>query len=133
MRTTAVLLAAASAFASGSSFSVSINGSATPHIVADAFVGFTTDYWLNNGPYGDKWAPDGGILTLNLSDPRLINLVKAVTPATWRIGGTPADSVVYVVGSQTECPDVKNPPQKPWPQTKCLTMDRWQEIQDFRS
>lgn len=111
--------------AKGSSFSVSINGSTAKHAVADAFVGFTTDYYLNYGPYGDKWSPDGGILTLNLTDPKLLNLVKAVTPATWRIGGTPADQVVYVIGSQTECPNVTNPPQKPEPQTKCLTMERW--------
>ena len=103
MRTVAVVLLgalSASGVISSASFDARIDSSIPAHYVEEAFVGFTTDYWLNVGPYGDEWNPNGGILTANLSDPRLINLVSALAPATWRIGGTPADSVVYVVGDE---------------------------------
>lgn len=51
--------------------------------VGDNFQGFTTDYWLNNGPYADKWFPNGSILLVDLEDPKFRKLVQ-VRPASRR-------------------------------------------------
>jgi hypothetical protein len=44
--------------------------------VGDNFQGFTTDYWLNEGPYSDKWFPNGSILLVDLEDPKFRALVQ---------------------------------------------------------
>ena len=119
--------------------------------VDSTFRGFTTDWWLPDGPFGAKWGT-GGILDVDLSNENLIYLVKQLAPATWRVGGTPEDTVrvargaawerqcerpwrwwcrgqvVYNVGGAPECPI---PHQNPYPGQKCLNMTRWEEISAF--
>jgi len=53
---------------------------------------------------------------------------QGLAPAVWRIGGTPADTVVYEYGSPPECAVHV---EKPYPQTKCLSQERWLEILAF--
>ena len=49
------------------------------------------DWWKpTDGSNGEKWG-DASILWLNLSNPTLINLTKALTPAMLRLGGSPED------------------------------------------
>ena len=53
------------------------------------------DWWKpTDGQYGYKWN-DASILFQNLSDPTLIYLTRALTPAMLRLGGSPEDSIVY--------------------------------------
>lgn len=65
-----------------------------------AFLGFTTDWWQYNDPtFGSKWGY-AGALNFDTNNTALLALVRALTSdigarATWRVGGTPADSVIY--------------------------------------
>jgi len=95
--------------------------------VSTHFLGFTNDWWLSDGPFGKKWN-NVSILFWNLSDPLVISLVQELSPATWRIGGTPEDTVVYEIGNPPECPVAQ---QGPYPKTKCLSMHRWDQINEF--
>ena len=100
--------------------------------VAPEYRSFTADWWRHNQPHnGPRWE-HAGMLTLDLTNTRLRNLVKALSPAIWRIGGSPEDSVVYVVGNPPECnttEKIKDSYNYPGP--ICLTMERWGEILDF--
>ena len=100
--------------------------------VALEFRSFTADWWRHNNPKnGDRWHY-AGMMTLNLTNIRLRNLAKGLAPAIWRIGGSPEDSVVYVVGNPPECNTTeKIQASYNYPGPICLTMERWGEILDF--
>eukprot|EP01089_Gocevia_fonbrunei_P010996 TRINITY_DN2403_c0_g1_i1.p1 TRINITY_DN2403_c0_g1~~TRINITY_DN2403_c0_g1_i1.p1 ORF type:complete len:526 (-),score=100.92 TRINITY_DN2403_c0_g1_i1:37-1614(-) len=92
------------------------------------FVGFTCDWYVSEDVnYGKKFG-NAGILTVDLNNPLLITLVKALSPASWRIGGSPEDTVIYEVGDPPECPRAQ---QGPFPKPMCLSMQRWEEIINF--
>ncbi|KAA0150576.1 hypothetical protein FNF29_05151 [Cafeteria roenbergensis] len=142
MRTSRLLAAAwgpAALVVGAVAFAVATRASATAVVKIDAseplsevgelFMGMTTDWWLDfpDAPYAYKWSPKGGILQADL-DARMAALVRGLAPAMWRIGGTPADTVVYEFGSPPECAvHVENP----YPGTKCLSAQRWGEILAF--
>ena len=100
------------------------------------FRGFTSDWWRHNensahSDNGMKWGK-AGLLTLNLQSPILYHLTQELSPAVWRIGGTPQDEVVYVVGNPPECnTEEKIQASVNAPGPLCLTMTRWKEILSF--
>jgi len=111
-----------------SAFRVDVDTRQAAGSVSSHFLGFTNDWWVINDPhYGEKWGKSG-ILTFDLQSPLVHELVASLTPALWRIGGTPADTVVYDIGGPPECPR-KN--QGPYPEPMCLNMERWHEINEF--
>ncbi len=75
------------------------------------FVGVTTDWWTHNDPrFGEKWGVTGAG-TLDLKQPRFNALVNTLARNgfTWRIGGTPADYILYQWANGTwpkGCPGV---------------------------
>eukprot|EP00117_Sycon_ciliatum_P043851 scpid77212/ scgid31700/ Heparanase-like protein 3 len=100
--------------------------------VALEFRSFTADWWRHNDPRnGDRWQW-AGMMTLDVKNTTLRNLAKGLVPAIWRIGGSPEDDVVYVVGNPPECnsSEVINKSVN-YPGPICLTMERWAEILDF--
>lgn len=102
---------------------VNITTPVTPHSVSTSYVSFNFDYHLND-EFG--WI-NASVLSLNLSDPRLRTLASALAPAHLRIGGSQGDEVVYDVHG-TECAQASTK----WSNTTfCLTMARWDEINDF--
>merc|ERR1711991_418816 len=76
-------------------YTITINESNVTQTIPSPFYGFTIDWWKSDDPtWGPKWG-NAGFLTLNLSNPNLIALTKAISPAILRIGGTPQDSIIY--------------------------------------
>ena len=78
--------------------------------VSPLFAGFTNDWWTKDDTHdGPKW-DTAGMMTLDLQSPALRAAAAARAPALWRIGGTPADTVVYNVGNPPECEADGAPP-----------------------
>ena len=92
----------------------------------------------NDPTYGPKFG-HAGALTLNLKAPGLAAAASALAPGILRIGGTPADGIVYEVRGG-ECASVPNKPEPTCLPNKgyscdkcgdkygCLTFDRWREL-----
>ena len=95
----------------------------------------------NDPTYGPKFGR-AGALTVDLTAPGLAAAASALAPGFLRIGGTPADGIVYEIRGD-ECASVpKNPepsctPNKGYSCDKCgdkygcLTFDRWRELLYF--
>ena len=65
------------------------------HRTDRSFVGATIDWWRENDPhYGSKFGR-AGALTLDLGAPGLVAVAKALSPGLLRVGGTPADGIIY--------------------------------------
>ena len=107
-----------------------------------AFVGATIDWWRNNDPvYGPKFG-FGGALTIDLSSPSLLAVAKGLSPGWLRIGGTPADGIVYEVNGG-ECANVSVSPEPTCQQDAvnkcdkcgdaygCLKWQRWVDLLRF--
>jgi hypothetical protein len=78
------------------------------------FVGVNTDWWLTGcGGEGKDWGDNASIAVLDLDNPRLNTLARALSGATWRIGGTHGDSVVYSMGNTTSARACTNK-SPPW-------------------
>ncbi|XP_065185973.1 uncharacterized protein LOC135816801 [Sycon ciliatum] len=98
--------------------------------------GFTSDWWRSNErtqrcDNGAKWG-HSGLLTADLQNARLRYLATRLSPAVWRIGGTPQDEIVYVIGNPPECASSKSVQESlAAPGPLCLTMGRWKEIVEF--
>ena len=95
----------------------------------------------NDPTYGPKFGR-AGALTVDLNAPGLAAAASALAPGILRIGGTPADGIVYEIRGD-ECASV---PKNPEPTCKpnkgyscdncgdkygCLTFDRWRELLYF--
>ena len=96
------------------------------------FYCFTIDFWNNNQ---SKWAPDAGILTLDLSNENLMALIKELSPAVLRFGGSPQDSVAYDINGECsqkygfaeyDCSQAVNTGYY-----GCINKTRWDEINEF--
>lgn len=107
-----------------------------------AFVGATIDWWRNNDPvYGSKFG-FGGALTIDLASPSLRAVAKGLSPGWLRIGGTPADGIVYEVNGG-ECANVSVTPEPTCQQDTvnkcdkcgdaygCLKWQRWVDLLRF--
>ena len=112
---------------------VHVNAGLTVARVPPWYRGFTTDWWRYNeqrNNNGQKWG-NTGMLTLDLTSTRLRNLAKALSPASWRIGGSHQDLVVYVVGRPPECDQDRIAQSLRSPGPLCLTKSRWASIIRF--
>lgn len=102
----------------------------TPRRITSQLASFTMDFHApdsackkHEGLTKHCWA-NASIFNVNLASPVLKGATKALAPAIWRIGGTPADSTLYAMGSMTAgCPDPSS--------FYCLTEDRWRALLDF--
>ena len=119
----AVLSSAVVASSTPTPLQVNVTTPPVPHSVAPEYISFNFDWHLND-EFG--WI-NASILTLNLSDTRLRTLAAALAPAHLRVGGSQGDMVVYDVRG-TECAQAST---KFANTTFCLTMARWEEINDF--
>ena len=112
-------------------------------VTDEAFVGANIDWWRNNDPvYGPKFG-FAGALTVNLTHPSLLAVARGLSPGILRIGGTPADGIVYGVHGG-ECANVSVDPEPTCTPTPgayscdkcgdrygCLKWDRWVELLRF--
>lgn len=103
--------------------------------VQPQYVCLTTDWWTRTDPeFGIKWG-DAGIATLDLTNARFQRLVRELAPAaSWRIGGTPADYVLYQRADGTWPAGCSSTtvPGGPIPLAPlCLTRQRWADVCGF--
>ena len=103
-------------------------------------LGLNFDFWPNTK---DKWGRCG-VLTSGLSDPLFVALASRLNGSMLRIGGSPADFMVYDVfqgacsaANLNSTQPTLGPDGKPhgyfcpiWDQVagQCLTMDRWAQV-----
>lgn len=100
---------------------VTLNLSAIIHTTDARYVSANFDWHLN---YEETpaWI-NSSIMNLNLSNPNLLSLASALSPAVLRISGSEADDAFYESpGSPCPPPPVGN---------FCMTMQRWVEVQAF--
>jgi len=94
-------------------------------MLPSTYMGVTLDWWPPNRGTSGGWG-NAGLLNIDLQNPRLRALTKALRPGTIRVGGSLDKQVNYLVGDMTseEC----------GPQGGdglCLNMTRWTEFADF--
>lgn len=103
------------------------------------YVGVNLDFWPTTKA---KW-DNSGALVLNFSQPKLRLLARGLSGSMLRLGGSPADFLLYGVDADACSPENLNKTQPQghgyfcpiWDQApgQCLTMSRWQEIMEFAS
>lgn len=94
----------------------------------------TIDWWpqdkcnYNRCPWGSS-----SVINLNLSHPFLINAIQAFKNLRVRVGGSLQDQVVYGVGNSTSsCQPFRKQKGGLFGFSKgCLTMQRWDEVNNF--
>lgn len=113
--------------------SVFINGSASIASIDDDFICATLDY----GPpdvchQGTCWG-NATLFTLDLSNPILLNAIKAFSPLKIRMGGTLQDKLIYhVQGDEGPCkPQSIDGLEFLGFSQGCLPMSRWDELNEF--
>eukprot|EP01084_Bolivina_argentea_P187001 322213_1 len=114
-------------------YNLSINTHSIISKIPSPFYGFQFDYWKNKSS-GGKWYPNAGILTLNLSNTNLIEYTKALSPAYLRIGGSPENSIIYNISGACNNINASLPGYGCGATANnygCLTVDRWQQINEF--
>ena len=131
--------AAAAAAAAAPDATVAVSATVTG-AAADGFswTGVNMDFWPATKA---KWG-EAGALNLDLANPRLRTLARGLRGALLRLGGSPADFLLYGVDADACSPANLNrtqpqPGQKYfcpiWDQTagQCLTLPRWQALLEF--
>ena len=108
---------------------------------SDSFrmTGINFDFWTSSK---DKWT-NASALSLDLSSPDLNTLAGALSGSMLRLGGSPADFLVYEVSPGDCSAENLNKTQQAygsyfcpiWYQTQgqCLTMSRWRDLLAFAS
>ena len=95
-------------------------------VVPESFLSFNFD-WNLNRTKNDAWTDASFGWTLDLQNPRLRALAKALSPANLRIGGSDADAAVY----NQEFPGGIECPPDVLKGKVCLTPARWDETIAF--
>lgn len=101
------------------------------------YIGVNFDFWPTTK---SKW-DNSGALILNLTQPSLRVLARGLSGAMLRLGGSPADFLLYEVDADA-CSVANLNKTQPhgggyfcpiWDQApgQCLTMNRWQELLEF--
>ena len=102
------------------------------------WTGVNMDFWLPSKP---KWEGSGA-LVVDLNQPSLRTLARGLSGALLRLGGSPADFLLYGVTADA-CSEANLNRTQPvpgnkyfcpiWDQTQgqCLTLARWQAILEF--
>ena len=106
--------------ASAASVTLYVNATAVVATTDPEYISANFDWHTEEEEY-PAWV-NSSILSINLTDPRLLTLASAFAPAHIRIGGSEQDEVWYAVDGP--CPSTVNA-------SFCLTMDRWDEINAF--
>ena len=103
------------------------------------WVGVNMDFWPSSKP---KWEGAGALVS-DLSAPSLRALARGLSGSLLRLGGSPADFLLYDVAPGACSPANLNRTQPPpggkgyfcpiWDQTagQCLTLARWQALLTF--
>ena len=91
-----------------------------------SFVPHQPDQNLNRTP-GDAWTNASYGWTLDLQNPKMIALAKALAPANLRVGGSNADRAEY----NEEFPGGKKCSELALSAKVCLTPARWDELIGF--
>ncbi|XP_031279711.1 heparanase-like protein 3 isoform X1 [Pistacia vera] len=113
---------------------VFINGTASIARTDDNFICATLDWWPpDKCDYGTCSWGRASLLNLDLSNPILLNAIKAFSPLKIRLGGTLEDIVIYESkdGHQPCTPFVKNTSEMLGFSKGCLPMSRWDELNNF--
>lgn len=111
------------------------------------YVSYTLDWWT---PQEDASWGNASVLTVDLSNPKVITMAKGLAPAFLRIGGSKADSIHYLMPLREHGDDASNQSSLTTTTTRkkqknfrklvsycdkkphrCLTADRWDEILHF--
>lgn len=114
-----------------------------PRVVGNAsdtfrFTGVNMDFWPTTKP---KWN-GAGALIVDLTQPRLRTLARGLSGALLRLGGSPADFLLYDVSPDACSAENLNKTQPVpgahyfcpiWDQTagQCLTLARWRSLLEF--
>lgn len=119
---------------------VSLQHDATTTVVSDQFrgLGVNFDFWPDTK---GKWGTCGA-LNSALEDPQLLTLARRLNGSLLRMGGSPADFLLYDVTPDACSQQNLNRTQQKTPsgyfcpiwdqvQGQCLTMDRWAVINNF--
>ncbi|XP_065851151.1 heparanase-like protein 3 [Euphorbia lathyris] len=111
---------------------VFINGTASVAETDHDFICATLDWWPSDKcDYGTCSWGRSSILNLDLTNPILLNAIKAFSPLKIRIGGTLQDKVIYERQGQP-CPSFsKNSSEMFGFSQGCLPMSRWNELNTF--
>ena len=88
------------------------------------YISFNLD-WHTPTEEDPAWTANSSVLTVNLHDPWLLDLVGALAPAHLRIGGSEGDDAWYETSVTPTCP----PSNASW--AFCLTAQRWAALNDF--
>jgi hypothetical protein len=113
------------------------------HSTSDAFrmISINMDFWP---PTKDNWR-NASALTYNLTNPDFLTLASALQGSGLRLGGSPADTLLYdVLSDGSACSQAnlnKTQPQNGphgyycpiWDQVigQCLTVQRWRSLLEF--
>jgi heparanase 1 len=98
----------------------------------------TLDFWRFDDPrFGQKWNRSGAI-EIDLQNPQLRSLAKALSPAILRLGGSPEDSIVFDTDGTCVPQSGGDGPFKNYFCSQvhpyvydCLTEDRWNDLLHF--
>ncbi|CAL9127885.1 unnamed protein product [Musa acuminata var. zebrina] len=113
---------------------VVVDGTAAIAVTDGDFVCATLDWWPpEKCDYGTCSWGLASLLNLNLSNPILLNAVKAFSPLKLRLGGSLQDKIIYGTGDPKQsCTQFIKSTSEMFGFTQgCLPMSRWDELNEF--
>lgn len=109
---------------------VTVHTSTLLHKTLPQYASFDMDWWHNTTGSGGNWG-NASILYADLTNTRLNAVVKALSPAFLRIGGSQDNIVKYQIGGMSAAECNSPSPFRGTEVSLCLTMERWSEVLEF--